>query len=373
LLLKRGAIISSLNQLGRVIEEGVAGAAVADAEGNADVPVFGVGGRRTDYAIRHDGKAVSVFDMIKAVRAATGELIANPGNYDDFGAAVGGIRDAIVHACILDADVALASILIDRSGAYSTRHAVNCAIVAHLICDAHEGATTSDAALIGAALTMNIAMAALQDALHSQDTPLSDAQVKAVHNHPIESAAMLRRLGITDPDWLAIVEQHHESVDGGGTPRGLKDAALCEGARIVALADRYCAAVTGRAYRPGLVPQAVLADIFTKEGRGVSQSLVKLLVREVGIFPPGSIVMLANGDTAVVVKRMPQANQPVVRSLLNTVGIRVEKPLKRLTSDPTFAIKQAVPPDQLRVEIDPALLWFETFELAKPAAQAAAV
>jgi hypothetical protein len=116
------------------------------------------------------------------------------------------------------------------------------------------------------------------------------------------------------------------------------------------------------------VPQVVLAEIFTKEGRGVSQGLVKLLVREVGIFPPGSMVMLANGDTAVVVKRMPHANQPVVRTLLNTSGIRVEKPLKRLTSDPTFAIKHAIPSHEVRVSIDPALLWFETFELTHTAA-----
>ncbi|NBP08093.1 MAG: hypothetical protein EBU76_06400, partial [Gammaproteobacteria bacterium] len=42
-------------------------------------------------------------------------------------------------------------------------------------------------------------------------------------NHPTRSREILQNAGITDPDWLEAVEQHHERPDGSGYPRGITE------------------------------------------------------------------------------------------------------------------------------------------------------
>ncbi len=46
-----------------------------------------------------------------------------------------------------------------------------------------------------------------------------------------------------------------------------------------------------------------LKNIFTKRGQSVDSNLTQMLIREVGIYPPGSFVKLVNGDVAIVIKR----------------------------------------------------------------------
>ncbi len=351
LLLKRGFIIQSVGQRDRLIDEGLYVEPKPDA---AHAPAAW-------SALHHAGRGVPVLERIRGIRAALEPLLeqAPP----ELPQAIAPVAAEIARMVELDPDAALASVLVERDGNYSPRHALNCAIVVDRLLQGGEVPPPVRPTLLAATLTMNISMTALQNELDAQASPLSAAQQEAVRTHAARSAAKLRQRGVADPAWLAAVEHHHDDAVGGtgvGTP-----------AEMIALADRYCAAVTGRQYRAGLVPATVLREIFMQGGRGVNPMLAKLLVREMGIYPPGSVVELANRDMAVVVKRMPHANQPVVRSVVNGMNARLDPPLKRLTSDPMFAVKAAVGADRLKQPIDPKVFWADAFELAPDPAQAA--
>ena len=47
-----------------------------------------------------------------------------------------------------------------------------------------------------------------------------------------------------------IAESHHETIDGGGYPQGLRDGAIPLEARIVAVADVFDALTSPRPYKP---------------------------------------------------------------------------------------------------------------------------
>ena len=66
--------------------------------------------------------------------------------------------------------------------------------------------------LVRTALTMNIAMTALQDVLAGQREKPTAAQQDAIRNHPQESQALLERLFIPDNLWLDVVGQHNDSI-----------------------------------------------------------------------------------------------------------------------------------------------------------------
>lgn len=54
------------------------------------------------------------------------------------------------------------------------------------------------------------------------------------------------------PNWEAATEmvfQHHEHIDGGGYPQGLTENQICDGAKIIAIADTFEALTHERHHR----------------------------------------------------------------------------------------------------------------------------
>ena len=84
--------------------------------------------------------------------------------------------------------------------------------------------------------------------LHKQ-TPLDDNELLLMRSHVQSSANLLQHM----PRWQQakqIVLQHHEMTNGLGYPYGLRDKEICEGAKILAVADSFDAMTHQRAYAP---------------------------------------------------------------------------------------------------------------------------
>ncbi|TXH05975.1 MAG: HD domain-containing protein [Nevskiaceae bacterium] len=65
-----------------------------------------------------------------------------------------------------------------------------------------------------------------------------------------------------------MVHQHHERIDGGGYPRGLRGERILLGARIIAVADTAVAMNTAKPYRETPGPDATLQAL--RDGRGTA-------------------------------------------------------------------------------------------------------
>jgi hypothetical protein len=115
-----------------------------------------------------------------------------------------------------------------------------------------------------------------------------------------------------------------------------------------------------------MLPNVVLKQIFMDKDKGVDAKLAALLVKAVGVYPPGSLVVLANGDVGVVVKRTPSASQPIVMCVKTWRNEILGRPRKRFTSEPTHAITRLLPLSELGFEPDPNLLWDGGFEFDAP-------
>ena len=73
----------------------------------------------------------------------------------------------------------------------------------------------------------------------------------------------------------------------------------------------------------------------------------------VGFYPPGTYVSLANGETAVSVRRGSLAHAPMVVSLLRADGLSVMQYIARDTADKAFAVRAAVPAERLKITVNP--------------------
>ncbi|GAB3250868.1 HD-GYP domain-containing protein [Chitinimonas naiadis] len=269
----------------------------------------------------------------------------------------GEMADEVIQACDVDGDVAIAMILLRQEGKYAVRHMVNVAIVTALVCRSLEKTNADARSIVAAALTMNIGMIEFQDQLKEQTTPLTASQRARLERHPMVGADMLREAGVNDPIWLAAVEQHHECIDGSGYPGGLWEEQVSQGARIIALADLFCARVTPRSYRSAVASNVALKGILLERGKSLDQTIASHFIKTLGIFPPGMLVRLANGEIGVVTRAGGKVNTPQVKSILSAEGNKLGLAVARDTGIDQFAIKETVDPKQLSAYVNMEAIW----------------
>jgi HD-GYP domain-containing protein (c-di-GMP phosphodiesterase class II) len=262
----------------------------------------------------------------------------------------------VAQAVELDADVASACILHNqRAAPYAVRHGVDTAVVARIVAGAMKRPAAEMLSMTLAALTMNVATLRLQDA-----RGLTDEEKAQVRSHPERGAALLRQAGIADPLWLECVLAHHENEDGTGYPRVLVGDAIAFPAKLLALADRYCARVSDRPFRKPMLPNAALRDILLETRHAHDAHLGAVLIRELGIYPVGTFVRLLNGEVAVVSRKGLQSTTPWVQSFIGPRGAPLDVLLQRDTRGERSGIRDVLGADQVHAPIRMDQVWGRT-------------
>jgi HD-GYP domain-containing protein (c-di-GMP phosphodiesterase class II) len=229
---------------------------------------------------------------------------------------------------------------------YGVVHSLHTAIASQLAAQRLGWDAARRHTLVNAALTMNLSMLELQGRLAAQLTPPTPAQREEIRSHPLRSVEILQGAGVDDAQWLQAVAHHHEAPSGAGYPQGVSDAG--EMASLLRRADIYTAKLSPRASRDALAANQAARDMFVHDQR---HPMTAALVKEFGVYPPGCCVMLASGETGLVVKRGETANTPIVASLTNRHGEPMLEPLRRNTASPEHAIVKVVSESHLRVRV----------------------
>ena len=257
------------------------------------------------------------------------------------------IAGGIIEAVHQSPDVALASIYLNQiAGPYAVRHCVEAAIICALVAPAM--------ATVAAALTMNAGMVRLVETFQLRDCALSGEERRALLRHPAESAELLRRAGINDEEWIACVLAHHERDDGSGYPEGRRGEEIADAARLVGMADRYCALVSARNYRRSMLPPYALRKLRADANH---QRLMAAFEQEVGQYPPGTLVRLSNGETGVVSYRRGGDGAIQVHTLRDTLGVPFAPIEQRSTREPHFAIAEALHEDSAGLRFSMRQIW----------------
>jgi HD-GYP domain-containing protein (c-di-GMP phosphodiesterase class II) len=275
----------------------------------------------------------------------------------DFSAEIKRIAELLHRACHANADLTLASIILQREGPYATRHMINVAIACELVGNTMELSATERISIMAAALTMNMGMLELQHELLTVDGPLSATQYAEVRQHCEQGTALLGTHGVTDTLWLQAVLDHHERPDGSGYPAGKRGETIELPARLLASADVYCARVTGRHYRPPLQANVALRWLYLNEGARLDGKIATSFIKTLGIYPPGTGVKLRNGSIAVVTHRGHGSLSPQVSSITTHDGLRIGTPIRRRNDVDAHAISEVVDLDELDLSVSMEALW----------------
>lgn len=239
-----------------------------------------------------------------------------------------------------------------RFECYAEAHALHVACLCHLVSRRLGWPDERRLSLVGAALTMNLSMINQQARMAGQTAQPSPAQRKIIQDHPLTSAVLLRQAGLQDEVWLTTVEQHHECPDGSGYPLQLKDPQ--EASQVLRLLDIFSAKHSSRAGRAKLPAQKVARDLYAQSG---GSPVVGALIKECGIYPPGTYVKLASGEIGVVTQRGVNAKEPLVMAITNAHGEPLARPVHRDTANPGRAIVETVPDSAIRVRVSAQQLY----------------
>lgn len=253
------------------------------------------------------------------------------------------MRDLLLH----DMDTGLYllfQLAANRTLGYSSAHALVCAVLCHVL--AGELALPADErdSLVGAALTMNVAMTALQNQLAEQAERPSAEQRAIIDSHGQDARVLLSQLGVDDPLWLQVVAMHHEVADSAAL-QSLAPAQRL--ARVLQVVDRYAAMISPRKTRAARSVLETVRSMVSRAG-GAREPVSMALVRAVGLCPPGSYVRLDSGEVALVMRRGRQPNHPMVAVVLGRTGEKLQTPRLHRTSHGGHVIQSALTPDLLR-------------------------
>lgn len=203
----------------------------------------------------------------------------------------------------------------DKLARYSVTHALHTASLVSIIARRKDWPGSRELCGIKAALTMNISITALQDELSRHVGPLSPEQRELINSHPLASRRLLAQLGIADNDWLDAVVQHHEQADGRGYPFGLKEISPL--ADAIRTADVFAAKLSPRIHRTGMLSPRAASEIFKHSSASYFGATI---IRELGLYPPGCLVQLSTGETAMVLRRTADPMFPEVALLTDDEG-----------------------------------------------------
>lgn len=186
-----------------------------------------------------------------------------------------------------------------------------------------------------AALLHDIGKTRIATELLQKTGTLDEVEWRAMAAHPWLGALTLFQLrGQGELPYRAInvAHEHHMKCDLSGYPRPVRPRSLSMASRIVAVADGYDAATTRRSYQTTpYPPSAVLQEMRDNPRRGLDALVVKAFMALLGVYPPGTLVVLDTYELAVVRAPHPSpelVSRPRVLVISDDRGNLVSPPLE---------------------------------------------
>lgn len=346
LLLRRGHIIERAQQVEVLIQRGLYVDAKLAPSRSAERPPEKIQERP------------SALRLVNLATKRLERLLFGLANENEAQAKILEVAQVLTFAVSVNSDVALACILLAQDRAsYPVRHSIDAAVVSLIVARSMKKTAAEIESIMGAALTMNIGMLRQQEHFQNKDGELSLQEKDVIRRHPQDSVDILRQSGIDNQAWLSYVLLHHENEDGSGYPLGKSKLEIPENAKIIAIADRYCARVSSRNYRKSLLPNAALRDILMADKNTIDPQLAASFIRELGVYPTGTFVRLQNGEVGVVTGKGKSTTTPIVHALIGPRGAPLSFPIKRDAAKDLFAIREVLREDSAGVRFSMQQLW----------------
>jgi putative nucleotidyltransferase with HDIG domain len=234
----------------------------------------------------------------------------------------------------------------ETAGEKSSMHPVNVTVLSLLLGKAL-GLQRSDMVDLGmAAFLHDVGKTQLPDRVRWYEESFTSSQTKAYQAHAFHGVQTARQMGVSEPAVLAIA-QHHEMVDGSGFPLRLKDEQITLSGKVLGLVNRYDNLCNPLRSSLSATPHEALGLIFSHSKARFDPRVLGAFVRMMGVYPPGSLVQLADGRYAMVVTVNASLPQKPGLVVYEAGRAKHESLILELEHAPGVSIRRSLKPSAL--------------------------
>lgn len=256
----------------------------------------------------------------------------------------------MVDTALMEGDVAIHALNGNNSSDQNYQHPLNVTVLALMMAKSIE-MSKEDVRLLGmAALFHDIGKAEIADHILTKKEPLTKSEQLHYEQHSEIGARMAQEVGL--PVRVGkIILQHHEHADGTGFPNRLNNEQTDPLARLVALANGYDNLCNPNNYALAKTPYEALAHMYAHQRTKFDESLLKHLIKSLGIYPPGSIVQLSTGVHAIVISANPHKPLRPYVMLHDPLADRKAPRILDLRQEPNINISACLRANQLPPDV----------------------
>ena len=258
--------------------------------------------------------------------------------------------DGMAESAMMEAEIAIHLMIDNKNGSDIYTHALNVAILSMILAK-EMGFTIEEMKLIGlGAVFHDVGCTDIPRRIKEKMEPLTPAEAEIMHRHCKNGIDICNRLQLPY-EALLIVWQHHERADGSGYPARLKDKQISPLASIVAVADAFDEICNPINKSLAHTPHDALSLIYAQQRTKFDGRTLTALVHSLGVYPPGTVVLLSNGVIGMVVA--VNAKRPLKPTVLvyDAEIPKDEVMLIDLEQDSSVSITKTMSPHQLAPEI----------------------
>lgn len=188
---------------------------------------------------------------------------------------------------------------------YTAEHSVRVSVIAVAL-GRELGLNNAELEDLGiGAMLHDVGKVKVPDEILNKEGKLDDDEHLIIKKHTEFGHDMLLSKSDVPAAALDVAYNHHEQLDGKGYPRGLKGDEIPYFAKIVSAADAFDAITSDRVYRKGRSSLEALRILYDCRGSQFDEHIINAFIRLIGVYPPGHIVELSNGEAGITLSAPP--------------------------------------------------------------------
>lgn len=256
----------------------------------------------------------------------------------------------LVDTALMEDDVAIHALNGNNSQDSDYFHPMNVTVLSLLLAKSVEMSKEDAHLLALAAMFHDIGKSEIPEKIVTKKEALTTLEQAQFEKHSEIGARMAREAGL-DVRISQIILQHHVYADGSGYPKQIGFSQVDQLARVIALVNWYDNLCNPNNLANAKTPHEALAYMYAHQRSKFDESLLKHMIKLLGIYPPGSIVQLSSGVYAIVISVNPSKPLRPFVMVHDPLVNRHAPQIIDLREEPSLSISACLRPNQLPLDI----------------------
>ncbi|MBD3654309.1 HD-GYP domain-containing protein [Kangiella sp.] len=149
---------------------------------------------------------------------------------------------------------------------------------------------------------------------------LTQVEMRVMQKHTILGYELVNSDPSINQTVKDVIKNHHAHIDGTGYPK-LPAEQISFYCRIISIVDAYDTMTSDTCYKRSISARDALKELFNQRNKQFDGELVEAFIRMLGIYPPGTLVEMSNGEVGIVISTHPEKKlKPKVELVRDSEG-----------------------------------------------------